>query len=125
MLPGACLAFGVSALGIVVLPIGLLLVWLLSRRSAAVHGLGMLAGLGAIVAWFGVLNLTYRACSSTAGSGTVAPGGRGGGSSCGGIIGTQWLVLGVGMVVAAIVLYVLKTSDRPPRVGQHTPAEST
>jgi hypothetical protein len=119
MLPGACLALGVSALGIFALPVAVVFILVLSRRRATVDALGLLAGLGVIGAWIGSLNLNHQACSSNATRATLTPGGAQSiSNSCGGINGTPWLIIGIGMATVAIGLYILMTSETRPRRGQ-------
>jgi hypothetical protein len=126
MPPGACLALGVSAFGIFALPVAVVLILVLSQRRWTVDALGLLAGLGAIVAWIGSLNLNHQACSSHATRATLAPGGAQSISySCGGINGTPWLIIGIGMAAVAIALYIPLTSEIRPRRGQRAPEEST
>jgi hypothetical protein len=121
MLPGACLALGVSALGIFALPVAAVLILVLSRHRASVDALGLLAGLGAIVAWIGSLNLNHQACSSHA---TLTPGGAQSVSySCGGIDGTSWLIIGIGMAAVAVALYMLMTSEIRPRRARRAPED--
>jgi hypothetical protein len=126
MLPGACLALGVSALGIFALPVAAVLILVLSQRRATVDALGVLAGLGAIGAWIGSLNLNHQACSSHATRAALAPGGAQSISySCGGINGTPWLIIGIGMAAVAIGLYIMMTSEIRRRPGQRAPDDST
>jgi hypothetical protein len=126
MAPGVCLALGVTALGVFALPVGVVLILVLSRRGATVDALGALAGLGAIVAWLGSLNLNYQACSSHATRVTLTPGGAQSISySCGGINGMPWLIIGIGIAAVAICLYILMTSEIRPRRGKRAPHDST
>jgi hypothetical protein len=126
MLPGACLALGVSALGVFALPVAAILIFVLSQRRSTVDALGLLAGLGAIVAWIGSLNLNHQACSSHTTRATLAPGGAQSISySCGGIDGKPWLIMGIGIAAVAIALYLLMTSEIRPRRGQRAPDDST
>lgn len=124
MMPGICLAFAVSALGIFVVPLGLVLVVALCWRRPTAEAFGLLAGLGVIVAWIGSINLDYRACTSHAVGLTLAPGGpRSASYSCRGINGLPWIIVGVSAVIAAIVLYLLTSSPPMPR-GKPTRAPS-
>jgi len=123
MLPGVCLAFGVTALGIFVVPVGLLLIVGLSWRRATVDALGLLAGLSAIVAWMGSINLGYRACTSNHVALRLSPGGpRSVSYSCGGINGLTWMIVGIGAAVAAVVLYLVMTRHRGLPGGKPTSA---
>ncbi len=115
MLPGACLAFDVSSLGVFLVPLGLLLALGLARRRAGVDALGLLAGLGAIIAWIGSLNLDYRACSS--GSVTLMLSPRGPHSvsySCGGVNGVPWVIAGTCAVAGALAWYLIATPPSLP-----------
>jgi len=115
MLPGACLAFGVTALGVFVVPLGLLLAVGLAGRRPRVDALGLLPGLGGVVAWIGSINLHYHACSSSSVS-VLLPRGttRSVVYSCGGVNGVPWMVVGVSAVVAALVLYLIATRPATP-----------
>jgi hypothetical protein len=115
MLPGACLAFAVTALGVFVVPVGLLLALGLLRRRPGIESLGLLAGLGAIVAWIGSLNLDYRACLSNSVSLSLPRGAtRSAVYSCGGVNGARWMIVGVSAVVAVLMLYLVATRSAPP-----------
>jgi hypothetical protein len=124
MTPGVCLAFTVTALGVFMLPVGLVLVVALAQRRPTVDAWGLLAGLGAIVAWIGSINLDHRACSSHAVRLSLTPAGsRSISYSCGGVNGLPWLVVGATAAIAAIVLYLLAARSRPPG-GKPTGAPS-
>lgn len=116
MLPGACLAFGVTAMGLFMVPAGLILVVVLSRHRPTIAAFGLVAGLGLGVAWLGSINLDYRACQSHAAGLTLAPKGpRSTSYSCGGINGLSWTLVGISVVIAAISLFLLVS--RPPKAG--------
>ena len=112
MLPGVCVAFGVTALGIFIVPVGLVLVICLAWRRATVDALGLLAGVGAIVAWVGSINLGYRACSSSHPGLSLAPGERSVSYSCGGVNGQAWLIVGVCMLAASVALYLVMSDQQ-------------
>jgi hypothetical protein len=114
MTPGVCLAFGVTALGIFTLPVGVLIVAVLRLRRPTAEAWGLLAGIGAIVAWIGSLNLDYRACTtSNAGHLTLTVAGRSSTTySCGGVNGLPWLIVGGCAAGVAILAYVLMTRLR-------------
>lgn len=123
MLPGICLASGVTALGIFIAPVGLVLIGGLAWRRPTVDALGLLAGVGASVAWLGSINLGYRACSSNHGELSLSPGGPGSVSySCGGVNGPAWMIVGVCVVAAAAVLYLVMTRQRGLPGGKSTSA---
>jgi hypothetical protein len=110
MMPGICLALGVSALGVFAVPLGLVLVSALAWRRPTGDALGLLAGLGVIVAWIGSVNFEYRACSTQAVRLTLVPGApRSASYSCGGVSGLPWLIVGLSTVAVAIILYLLTT----------------
>ncbi len=120
MLPGVCVAFGVTALGIFIVPVGLVLVICLAWRRATVDALGLLAGVGAIVAWVGSINLGYRACSSSHPGLSLAPGERSVSYSCGGVNGQAWLIVGVCMLAASVALYLVMSDQQGARPGKPT-----
>lgn len=105
-LPGACIALGVSQIGLVTLPLGVLLgVWL-SRRSAARDSLGLVEGVGLVGVVIGLLNLDYSPCPSDR-TLTLAPGQAS--VSCGGFDGRPWLVAGMALVALGVLSYWLVT----------------
>jgi hypothetical protein len=113
MAPGVCLAFGVTALGVFILPLGVVLVAVLARLRSTVDAWGALGGLGAIIAWIGIINLNYRACSSHAVHLSLATTAGGSASfSCGGVDGLTWLIVGGCAAGAAIAMYVLMTRSQ-------------
>jgi hypothetical protein len=115
MLPGACLAFAVTALGVFVVPVGLLLALGLVRRRPGVDSLGLLVGLGAIVTWLGSLNLDYQACSSSSVSLSLPRGAmRSAVYSCGGVDGVPWMIAGASAAVGVSILYFVATRSAPP-----------
>ncbi len=121
MLPGVCVAFGVTALGIFIVPVGLVLIICLAWRRATVDALGLLAGVGAIVAWVGSINLGYRACSSRHPALSLTPGGaRSISYSCGGVNGLAWLIVGVCMLAAAVALYLVISDHQGARPSKPT-----
>lgn len=101
-LAGACLALGVTALGVFTFPLGLVVVvWLMRTRRSGREALGLLEGAGAVVVLVGALNLDYRSCAS----GPVFLHSVRGGSSCGGVEGLSWLVVGAVVMLLAAVAY--------------------
>jgi hypothetical protein len=113
MTPGVCLAFGVTALGIFTLPVGVLIIAVLRLRRRTAEAWGLLAGIGAIVAWIGSLNLDYRACTSNAAHLTLTIAGRSSTTySCGGVNGLPLLIVGGCAAGVAILAYVLMTRLR-------------
>jgi len=105
--PGACLALSISALGIFALPLAILVALALRRRSGGREALGVLAGVGIVIAVVGSIHLHYQACSATGGSLVLRVGQTSVGSSCGGVDGVPWLILGVALTAAAAILYLL------------------
>jgi hypothetical protein len=109
-LVGACLALGISAIGVFTVPVGLLLaVALTPTHHTGRELLGLLEGAGAVSAFVGVVNLRYRPCPN--GPVVLAPGQDG--FSCGGFDGEPWLIAGIAVMAAAAVLY-WRLSRRPP-----------
>ena len=114
-LAGVLVAFGVSALGVFTVPVGLVLAFALSRRHTGPAALGFLAGLGGVVAALGAASLDYHPCASASERAHLSPSETGPvGSSCGGIHGLPWMIVGIAAVVVASLLY-LRASYRPPR----------
>jgi hypothetical protein len=120
MLPGVCVAFGVTALGIFIVAVGLVLVICLAWRRATVDALGLLAGVGTIVAWVGSINLGYRACSSRHPALGLTPGQRSVSYSCGGVNGQAWLIVGVCLLTASVALYLVMSDHQGARPGKPT-----
>ncbi len=115
MIPGICLAFGVTALAIFLVPVGLIAGVALGSRSRAVDSMGGLAGVGVILLWIGSINLDYQPCHSHAARLILAPGAPTSASfSCGGVNGLPWMIFGASAMAVAIVLYLLMT---PPAVS--------
>jgi formate hydrogenlyase subunit 3/multisubunit Na+/H+ antiporter MnhD subunit len=97
---GACIGLSLSALALVTLPLAVILTVAFRRRSRRRELLGVVAGVGIAVAFFGSLHAEYEACSST------RFGGHGGiVYSCGGVDGLRWLVVGLAAAIAALMGY--------------------
>jgi hypothetical protein len=105
--PGACFAVSISALAIFALPLGILAALALRRRSGGGEALGLLAGVGIVTAVLGSIHLHYQACSASGGSLVLQVGQTSVGSSCGGVDGVSWLIVGVVLTAAAAILYLL------------------
>ena len=114
--PGACFGLSISALAIFALPLGILAVLVLRKRSGGREALGLLAGIGVVVAVIGSTHVRYQACSATGGSLFLRIGQTSVGSSCGGVDGIPWLIAGVVLTAAAAILYLL-ASRRSSRNG--------
>jgi hypothetical protein len=125
MLPGACLAFAVTALGFFVVPVGLLLAIGLARRRRGMDAVGLVAGIGVMVAWIGSINLDYHACSSSSVSLALPRGStRSAVYSCGGVNGTPWMIVGVTALLAALVVYIVATRPCPPAGAEPNRAQA-
>ena len=111
VLPGACFALSISVLGIFTLPLGILAALALGRRSGGREALGLLAGVGIVLGVVGSIHLHYQACSASGGSLVLRVGQTSVGSSCGGVDGVPWLIVGVVLTAAAAVLYLLASRD--------------
>lgn len=61
---GACFALGVSALGLLTIPVGLALALWLTRNRSGIAAIGTLVGAGAVAGFVGSLHRGYQACSS-------------------------------------------------------------
>lgn len=107
VLPGACFGLSLSALAIFTLPLGILAVLVLRRRSGGPEALGLLAGVGAVIGAIGTIHVHHQACSATGGSLFLRVGQTSVGSSCGGVDGIPWLIAGVVLTAIAVILYVL------------------
>jgi hypothetical protein len=106
-LAGACFGLSISALAIFTLPLGILAVLVLRRRSGGREALGLLAGFGVVMGAVGSIHMHYQACSATGGSLFLRVGQTHVGSSCGGVDGIPWLIDGVVLVATAAILYLL------------------
>jgi hypothetical protein len=114
----------ISALAIFALPLGIVAVLVLRRRSSGREVLGLVAGIGLAIGVIGSIHVNYQACSATSGSLVLPVGHTSVGSSCGGVDGIPWLIAGVVLTAAAVILYLLASrptsSDGPaviPMVG--------
>jgi len=124
-LPGACFALSISALAIFTLPLGILAVLALQRRSGGRGALGLLAGIGVAIGAIGSIHVQYQACSATNRTLVVPVGQTSVGSFCGGVDGIPWLIAGFVLTATAVILYLLasRRSSRngpavaPPMVG--------
>jgi len=67
----------------------------------------VLAGVGIVIAVVGSIHLHYQACSATGGSLVLRVDQTSVGSSCGGVDGVPWLIVGVALTAAAAILYLL------------------
>jgi hypothetical protein len=109
---GACLALGISAIGLFTVPAGLLFaVALTPTLRTGRELLGLLAGAGAVSVVGGAISLHYRACPK--GPVVLAPGQAS--FSCGGFDGTPWLITGLAVTVLAAALYWWIGRRRPPK----------
>ncbi|HEX2703982.1 MAG TPA: hypothetical protein VHM72_11205 [Solirubrobacteraceae bacterium] len=105
-LPGACFAISVTALGWYPLLLATPMAVALGRFSHGRERLGLLAGVGIAVVFLGSLHTNYQACRP------FAVGHAGVVYSCGGIDGTQWLIVGTAITLAAATLYWLHGARR-------------
>jgi hypothetical protein len=109
---GAALAMIVSAVGVFTVPAGLALVLVLIVLAPR-EVVGFVAGVGATVAVIGALNLDYRPCASVE---ILRPGQTD--FECGGFDGTPWLVGGLALLAAAVLLFVALNRGRSVH-GEH------
>jgi hypothetical protein len=114
---GVCLGLSLSALALVTLPLAAVLAAALRSRSRGGVLLGVVAGLGVAIAFFGGLHPNYHACSSArfvGHAGTVY--------SCGGVDGPLWLLVGVVAAFAAVAGYwYMSHRASAPATGRVTP----
>jgi hypothetical protein len=114
---GACLALGVSQIGLVTVPVGVVLaLWLGRRGGWGKEALGLVAGAGLVSALVGVINVDYRPCSS----GSVVLGVGRTSSSCGGFDGLPWLIVGLVLVTAGTLMYLAVTRPPPSQLARHS-----
>jgi hypothetical protein len=97
---GACIGLSLSALALVTLPLAVILAVAFRRRSRRRELLGVVAGVGIAVAFFGSLHANYQACSSAR---FVGHGGAV--YSCGGVDDPRWLIVGIAATIAAFTSY--------------------
>jgi hypothetical protein len=95
---GAGFVLCLSALALAAFPLAILMVLMFRRRSRGRERLGLLAGAGIAVAFFGTLHTNYRACTAAPRVGRIA-------YSCGGVDGPRWLIAGLAATIASAVLY--------------------
>ncbi len=97
---GAATGLGITSLAFVTLPVALVLVAVLALRAPR-EAVGLVAGVGATIAAIGALNLDYTPCARV----EVLPRGTTD-FECGGFDGTPWLVVGLALVIAAVLLFL-------------------
>ena len=93
----------VSVLGLFFLPILLVGPVILARLTRAGEAIGVIGGVGSVIALIGILNLDYRPCPSGP---VILPPGKTS-FECGGVDGTPWLIVGVVLMAAATLAYSL------------------
>ena len=116
VLPGACVGLSISVLAIFTLPLGILAVLVLRRRSGGREALGLLAGIGVAIVTIGSIRVHDQACSANGGSLFLRVGQTSVASSCGGVDGIPWLIAGVALIATAAILY-LRASRRSSSSG--------
>lgn len=106
LLAGGLLSFGIvgaASVGLFVLPLGVVLFGLLVGYAPDPRDRwGVLAGVGAVVVFVGVLHRNYQPCEA---GWVLVPQGEEGLSSCGGLDGRLWLVVGLLFIVTSLILY--------------------
>jgi hypothetical protein len=103
---GAALTLIVSAVGVFTVPAGIALVVVLTVLAPR-EVIGFVAGVGATAAVIGTLNLGYTPCSSVE---VLGPGQTD--FECGGFDGTPWLVAGLALLAAAVLLFAALSRGR-------------
>ncbi|MGA2469243.1 MAG: hypothetical protein ABSG64_00965 [Solirubrobacteraceae bacterium] len=121
--PGACLGMCVSVIGLFTIPVGVLMMIALARRSGGREMLGLLMGVGIVATFIGSLHVKYQACSTAHISLVLRPGQTSVGYSCGGVDGIPWMIVGIAAIIAAAALYWHLTA-RPSSAGR-SPASPT
>jgi hypothetical protein len=106
---GACLALGVSVLGLLTIPVGVVLALWLTKNRGGIAAIGTLAGAGAVAVFVGSLHRGYQPCKSHRGTLVLLPGQQSISSSCGGINGSHWIIAGTALIAVATVIYIKKT----------------
>lgn len=125
IVPGACFEMFVSVVGLLTIPLGSVIALALRRRSGGREMLGLIAGIGITITFIGSLHGNYRACSTDQGVLALRPGQTSISSSCGGVDGTHWLIVGIALTLAAATVYWY-TAHRASTTGvtNPTPAPS-
>ena len=106
---GACCALGVSVLGLLTIPVGVVLALWLTRNRSGIAAIGTLVGAGAVAVFVGSLHRGYQPCSSQRSTLVLPPGQQSISSSCGGVDGWHWIIVGTALMVLATVIYIQKT----------------
>ena len=106
---GACFALGVSVLGLLTIPVGVVLALWLTRNRGGIEAIGTLAGAGAVAVFVGSLHRGYQPCSSHRGTLVLLPGQQSISTSCGGIDGWHWIIAGTALIAVATLIYIKKT----------------
>ena len=105
---GACFALGVSVLGLLTIPVGVVLAVWLTRNRSGFAAIGTVAGTGAVAVFVGSLHRGYQPCSSQRGTLVLLPGQRAISASCGGVDGWHWIIAGTALITVATVIYIKK-----------------
>ena len=106
---GACFALGVSVLGLFTIPVGVVLALWLTRNRSGIAAIGTLVGAGTVAVLLGSLHRGYQPCSPQRSTLVLLPGQRSISSSCGGVDGWHWIVVGTALIAVATVIYIKKT----------------
>lgn len=122
-LPGIIVGLQVSAIGIFLLPIGLLASLVLARfTGAGPELLGIVEGLAIACLVVAALNADYWTCppsgeviTRTRDTVTV--------ESCGEVSPWPWLSVGLVLGIGAVIAYGISRPSRGPRVGSTSPGE--
>jgi Na+/H+-translocating membrane pyrophosphatase len=109
-LAGACVAFGAIVFGVLIVPIGLVLVVVLPRWHTRAAAVGFLAGVGGVITGIGGAHLDYHACNSAHERAHLAPDtAQSIGYSCGGVNGLPWMIVGIVLIAVALLFYLRAT----------------
>ena len=103
---------GAASVGLFLFPFALLAVFVTSRRASRwPEAVGVVGGAGAVFLVVAFLNRNYTPCSES-GALTIGPGETS--ATCGGFDPLPWLMVGLALVTASLLGYLLARARRPP-----------
>ena len=106
---------GAASIGLFIFPFALIAVFVTARRASGwPEAVAVLGGAGAVFLVLAFLNWNYTPCSQS-GALTIRPGETS--AECGGFDPLPWLILGLALVTASLLGYVVARARRPPDIA--------